>query len=92
MYDRFEYMLLICYEYSNLPILVISSSMSDWIWSATVPFLCPRALTAISCVVPSGKTNFQSCEIPYSGKFSHGAKFRAFRAQADFAKIRTAKF
>ena len=27
-----------------------------------------------------------------SEKFSHGANFRAFRAHADFAKIRTEKF
>ena len=30
--------------------------------------------------------------IPYSGKFSRGANFRAFRAHADFTKIRTVKF
>ena len=48
-----------------------------------------RATTYISC---NAKEWSNIDRIPYSGKFSHGANFRAFRARADFAKIRTAKF
>ena len=35
---------------------------------------------------------YQQCVTLYSEKFSHGANVHAFRARADFAKIRTAKF